>query len=222
MNDMTDNIESSRLIEMVIDKHNRFLETFNSEFKEIENKLNLIKQQSDAIKKEQETTETRIAVLNEKYHLLFHRAKKQREDLFNSALEKMRAGRAPNTPDITRLGARIVEFENKLQNSKNIEDEERMIVEIKKLFYDFESGTRKAGLVITTRGIADLFNEANSSHKELISLQNKPKQDTVSAREHDTQIRETEGRFDWLKRRIESHNKALAYWEKQKGGIELA
>ncbi len=219
---MTEIIETDRLIEMVIDKHNRFLGTFNSEFKEIESKLDVIKQQSDAVKKELETTETRITVLNEKYYLLFHQAKKQREDLFNSALEKMRAGKASNTQDITRIGNRIEEFERKLQNSKNIEDEERTIVEIKKLLYDFESGARKAGMIITSKGIVDILNEANSSHKELISLQSKPKQDTVSAREYDTQIGETEGRFDWLKRRIESHNKALAYWESQKGGIKLA
>ncbi len=219
---MTEIIESNRLIEMVIDKHNRLLETFNSEFKEIESKLCVIKQQSDAIKKELETTETRITVLNEKYHLLFHQAKKQREDMFNNALEKMRAGKASNTQDITRLGSRIEEFERKLQDSKNIEDEERMIVEIKKLLYDFESGARKAGIIITSKGIVDKLNEANSSHKELISLQNKPKQDTVSAREYDAQRGETEGRFNWLKHRIESHNKALAYWEKQKGGIKLA
>ncbi|MDP2844869.1 MAG: hypothetical protein Q8N79_02190 [Candidatus Methanoperedens sp.] len=218
---MTEIIETNRLIEMVIEKHNRFLGTFNSEFSELETKLKAIKQQSDAIKKELETTETRITVLNEKYYLLFHQAKKQREELFNSALEKMRAGKASNTQDIMRIGNRIEEFERKLQNSKNIEDEERMIVEIKKLLYDFESGARKAGIIITSKGIVDILNEANSSHKELISLQNKPKQDTVSAREYDTQIGETEGRFDWLKRRIESHNKALAYWEKQKGGINL-
>lgn len=219
---MSEIIESNRLIEMVIDKHNRLLETFNSEFKEVESKLGAVKQQSDAVKKELETTETRITVLNEKYHLLFHQAKKQREEMFNNALEKMRAGKASNTQDITRLGTRIEEFEKKLQDSKNIEDEERMIVEIKKLLYDFESGARKAGMIITSKVIVDKLNEANSSHKELISLQNKPKQNTASAREYDAQIGETERRFNWLKHRIESHNKALAYWENQKGGIKLA
>ncbi|MDP2767232.1 MAG: hypothetical protein Q8O41_07265 [Candidatus Methanoperedens sp.] len=218
---MIEIIESNRLIEQVIDKHNRFLSTFNSEFSELESKRNVAKQQSDAIKKEIGTTEVRITVLNEKYHLLFHQAKKQREEIFNQVLEKMRAGKATSTQDMVRLGSRIEEFERKLQNSKNIDDKERTIVEIKKLLYDFESAAKKAGIIVSCKGVIDKLNEANSSHKELISLQNKPKQDTGSARDYDKQISEIEGRFNWLKRRIESHNTALSYWEKQKGGIKL-
>ncbi|MDD5472776.1 MAG: hypothetical protein PHU34_01370 [Candidatus Methanoperedens sp.] len=218
---MSEIIETNRLIEMVIDKHNRFLETFNSEFKEIESKLNLIKQQSDAVKKELETTETRITVLNEKYYLLFHQAKKQREEIFRQALEKMRAGKAINFQDVMRLSSRIEEFEKKLHNSKNIEDEERTIVEIKKLLYDFESAVRKAGIIVTSVGIIDKLNEANSSHKELAALQNKPKQDAGSVNDIDRQAGEIDERHNWLKRRIESHNNALAYWEKQKGGINV-
>jgi hypothetical protein len=130
----------------------------------------------------------------------------------------MRSAKAPNIHDITRISGKIDEFEKRLQNSKNIEDEEKIIVEIKKLLYDFESEARKAGLIVTGKGVVDILNEANSSHKELISLQNKPKQDT-GAKEADKQINEIEGRHNWLKRRIESHNNAVAYWEKQKGGI---
>lgn len=218
---MSEIIESTRLIEQVIDKHNRFLATFNSEFSELESKRNAARQQSDAIKKEIGTTEARITVLNEKYHLLFHQAKKIREEIFSHVLEKMRAGKAIGTQDIVRLGSRIEEFERKLQNSKNIEDEERMIVEIKKLLYDVESWARKAGIIITCKGVVDTLNEANSSHKELLALQDKPKQDTVSAKDYDKQIHEIEGQYNWLKRRIESHNTALSYWEKQKGGIKL-
>jgi SMC interacting uncharacterized protein involved in chromosome segregation len=216
---MSEIIESTRLIEQVIDKHNRFLATFNSEFSELESKCNAARQQLDAIKKEIEATEARITVLNEKYHLLFHQAKKIREEIFSQTLEKMRAGKAASTNDFVRLGSRIEEFEKRLQNSKNIEDEERMIVEIKKLLCDIESGARKAGITITCKGVVDKLNEANSSHKELISLQNKPKQETVSARDHDKQIHEIDERYNWLKRRIESHNNALAYWEKQKSGV---
>ncbi len=218
---MTEIIKSNRLIEMVIEKHNRFLGTFNSEFSELDNKLNAIKQQSDTIKKEMEATEARITVLNEKYHLLFHQAKKQREEVFRQVLEKMRAVKAITVQDVMRLSSRIEEFEKKLQNSKNIEDEERTIVEIKKLLYDFESAARKAGIIVTSGGIIDKLNEANSSHKELVALQNKPRPDAGSAKDIDRQAGEIDGRRSWLKRRIESHNSALAYWEKQKGGINV-
>ncbi len=214
---MIEIIESNRLIEQVIEKHNGFLKTFNSEFSELDSKLAASKQQSLEIKKEIGATEARITVLNEKYYLFFHQAKKLREELFSKVIEKMRSAKAPNIHDIMRISGKIDEFEKRLQNSKNIEDEEKLIVDIKKLLYDFESEARKAGLIVTGKGVVDILNEANSSHKELISLQNKPKQDT-GAKDADKQINEIEGRHNWLKRRIESHNNAVAYWEKQKGG----
>lgn len=214
---MSEIIESNRLIELVIDKHNRFIEAFNSEFSGLESKLKAIKQQSDTIKKEMEETEARIGVLNEKYHLVFHQAKKQREEVFNQVLEKMRGKAAVH--DIVRLSNSIAEFEKKLQTSKSVEDEEKTIAEVKKLLYDFESAARSAGIAVACRGVIDELNEANSFHRELLALQSKPKRDAGSDRDFDKQIKETEERHNWLKRRIESHNSALDYWEKQKGGI---
>jgi len=209
---MTEIIESGRLIELVIEKHSRFLEAFNSEFSEVESTLNALKQQSDAAKKEMEAAETKITVLNEKYHLIFHQAKKQREELFKEVLGRMPSKEAQ---ELKRLESRIAEFEKKLQSSKNIEDEEKIISEIKKLLYDFESSAKKAGVIAACKVIVDRLNEANSYHRELISLQSKPKQDAPS---YEKQIKEVEARHIWLKRRIESHNNAAAYWEKQKGG----
>ena len=218
---MTEIIDNNKLMDLVIEKHNKFLGIFTGEFSEIENKLNALKKQIDDLKKEMETNETRVTVLNEKYFLFFHQAKKQRDELFNNVLEKMREVKAPNIHDISRLSGRIEEYEKKLQNTKNIDDEDKAIGEIKKLLYDFEAGARKAGIIVTSKAITDKLNEANESHKELISIQSKPRQDSSSAKEFDKQIGEIEGRHDWLKRRIESHTNALAYWEKQKGGIKV-
>ncbi len=218
---MTEVIESDRLIEMVIDKHNRFLLAFNSEFSELESKLSSVKQQADMVKKELEATETRITVLNEKYYLLFHQAKKLREEIFAHVLEKMRTDKFADVQDIIRLGSRIDEFEKRLQSCKSIEDEERTITEIKKLLYDLESAAKKAGITVTCKGVVDKLNEANASHNELLSIQNKPKQETTSLKDYDKQKDEIEGRYNWLKKRIESHTNALAYWEKQKGGINV-
>lgn len=215
---MTEVLESNRLIELVIDKHNLFIKAFNAEFLELENKLKAIKQQSDTIKKEIEETDARVAVLNEKYHLVFHQAKKQREEVFNQVLEKMRGKAAAY--DIVRLGNSIAEFEKKLQTSNSVEDEEKTIAVIKKLLYDFESAARSAGIAVACKGVIDKLSEANSLHRELLALQSKPKQDVGSAKDFDKQIKETEERYNWLKRRIESHNSALDYWEKQKGGIK--
>ncbi|MBU4075197.1 MAG: hypothetical protein KKI06_00510, partial [Euryarchaeota archaeon] len=69
---MIEIIDSSKLIEQVIDKHKKLLDTYGSEFTELESKFNTLKQQSDSVKKEIEFTGTRIEVLAEKYHLLFY------------------------------------------------------------------------------------------------------------------------------------------------------
>ncbi len=218
---MTEIVEKERLIEQVIGKHRHFIDTFNAEFSGLDDRLNSSRQQLDTLKKEIEANESRIGVLTEKYHLLFYQAKKMREELFNTLIEKMRAGKSANVLDVTRPGSRIEEFEKKLQNSKNIEEEEKIIGELKKLFYEIESAAGKAGITITFKGIIEKLNDANSSHKELLSLQNKPREHTIAAKEHEKQIGELEGRHNWLKHRIDSHNSALAYWEKQKGGVNV-
>jgi chromosome segregation ATPase len=218
---MTEKIDTNKLMELVIDKHNKFIGIFKEEFSGLDEKLNAINKQSQELKKEIETNETKITVLNEKYFLYFHQAKKQREELFNIVLEKMRQANAHSIHDIARISSRIEELEKKLQNSRNIDDEEKAINEIKKLLYDFESEARKSGINVTSKAILDKLNEANTSHKELISTKDKPKQDIDSAKDFEKQIAEIEGRHNWLKRRIESHFSALAYWEKQKGGIKV-
>lgn len=217
---MIEIMDSSRLIELVIEKHKKLLDTYGTEFSELDSKLNALRQQSDSVKKEIEFTGTRIEVLTEKYHLLFHQAKKLREDTLNAFFENMRKHGVANLHDLQRLGSRIEELEKKLQTSKHIEDEEKSITEIKKLLYEIESAGRKAGIMVTCKVIIDKLNDADSSHRELLSLQNKPKQQSESSKDVDQQKSDIEGRHNWLKHRIESHNNALVHWEKQKGGVK--
>ncbi|NJD76150.1 MAG: hypothetical protein FIB08_03495 [Candidatus Methanoperedens sp.] len=217
---MSEIIDGNRLIELVIEKHRRFLDTYSGEFSGIDTRLNSVKQQSDAIKKEIDTVESKILVLTEKYHLLFHQAKKQREEIFADVLGKMRTKKA-DLQEVGRLSGRLGELEKKLQTSRNIEDEEKMVGEMKTLLYEFESGAGKAGIIVTCKGTIDKLNEANSSHRELLSLQDKPKEQVASSKEYEKQISEIEERHNWLKHRIESHNNALEYWEKQKEGIRV-
>lgn len=217
---MIEIIDSNRLIEQVIEKHKKLLDTYGSEFSDLESKMNTLRQQSDSVKKEIESTGTRIEVLAEKYHLLFYQAKKQREDALNALIEKLRQSNTAALHEVMRFAGRIEEFEKKLQNSKHIDDEEKSIVEIKKLLYEIESAVRKVGMTITFKGILDILNEANSSHRELLSLQDKPKQQSESSKDVEHQKGDIEGRYNWLKHRIESHNNALVHWEKQKGGVK--
>lgn len=216
---MIEIIDSGKLIEQVIDKHKKLLDTYGSEFTELESKFNMLKQQSDSVKKEIEFTGSRIEVLAEKYHLLFYQARKLREETLNPFFENMRKVGIVNLNDLQRLGSRIEELEKKLQNSKHIEDEEKSITEIKNLLHELASAGKKAGIMIACDGIIDKLNEANASHRELLSLQDKPKQQSESSKDVEQQKGDIEGRYNWLKHRIESHNNALAHWEKQKGGV---
>lgn len=217
---MTEIIESNRLIELVIEKHKRLLDAFNMEFSGLNERHNSIKQQVETLKKEKETAESRIMVLNEKYHLFFHQAKKQREEIFNQAVDRMR-GKPADLQEVMRMGSNIGELEKKLQTSINIDEEERIVTSLKKILSDFESVSGKAGIIVSCKGIEEKLDEAISSHKNLLSLNNAPKQYAEMASDFDKQINEIEGRHNWLKHRIESHNNALAYWEKQKGGINV-
>ncbi|MCX9084663.1 MAG: hypothetical protein OIN87_07710 [Candidatus Methanoperedens sp.] len=221
MTEIIEKIDTNKLMELVIDKHKKFIVIFNEEFSGLDEKLNAINKQSQELKKEIETNETKITVLNEKYFLYFHQAKKQRDELFNAILEKMRQSNAINIHDVMRISSRIEEFEKKLQNSRNIDEEDKAIAEVKKLLSDFESEVLKSGINVTSKAIMDMLNEANESHKELISIMDKPKQDIDLSKDLEKQINEIEGKHNWLKRRIESHSTALAYWEKQKGGIKV-
>jgi DNA repair ATPase RecN len=217
---MIEIIDGNRLTELVIEKHKKLLDTYGAEFSELESKFNELRQKADAIKKDMDSTGSRIEVLNEKYHLLFYQAKKQREETLNTFFEQMRKAENPDLLDLQRLPGRIEEHEMKLQNSKHIEDEEKSIAEIRKMLYEIESAGKKAAIMISCKGVIDKLNEANSSHRELLSLQDKPKQNAESFSDYDRQKNEVEVRFNWLKHRIESHNNALTYWEKQKGGIK--
>lgn len=216
---MTGIIESGKLIELVIEKHNNFIGTFNSEFSELESKLDLLKTESGDAKQELEKTESKILVLSEKYHLFFHQAKQQREELFKSVIDKMRTSGASGIHDINRIGERIAALETKLQTTKNIEDEDKIIAEFTKLLGDFGQVATSGGITETFGGVVDKLESANTSHKEMLAISDMPEKYTVAVKDFDTKINELEGRYNWLKNRIESHGKALAHWQTQKGVV---
>lgn len=217
---MTEISESSKLIDLVIEKHKRFLEAFNLEFKDVETRMNSIKQQVETQKKETEAKVSKMEVLKEKFHLLFHQAKKQREEVVNQVVEKMKQNKSPELKDASHLWSVIGDFEKKLQTSNNIADEEKVVMEIKKLLIDFESLAQKTGIVVSVKNIMDKLDEALSSHRELLTINEAPKQET-DPKDSEKLTAETEGRYNWLKHRIESHSKALSYWETAKGGINV-
>ncbi len=216
---MIEILDGKILIEQVIAKHIKLLDIYGKEFSELDSKMASLKQESDAIRKEMESTESRINVLIEKYHLLFYQAKKHREEVANGLIEKLRQKKPDNLQEITRTSGRIEELEKRLQEGRHIEDEEKSLQEIKKILFDLEWAGRKEGVIIDFKPVIDKMNEGNSAHRELLSLQDKPKQGAESSKDFDRQKAEMESRHNWLKHRIESHKNALAHWEKEKGGM---
>jgi uncharacterized coiled-coil DUF342 family protein len=218
---MTEIISSQRLIELAVEKHNQFLETFINEFSELEEKFNSLKTQSEDIKKEIDTINSRISVLSEKYHLLFHQAKKKRQEVFDQIIDNMRTVKGSSIKGIKRMGSRIDELEKKLQTSRDIQEEERIINDVKNLLNEAEALARKTDMDISFRAVTDILDDAHSVHKELLSVKDTPEQYADTCKEYSKQMAEMEERYSWLKHRIESHRKALAYWETRKGGNKV-
>src|SRR5512139_1082613 len=100
---MTEISDSSKLIDLVIEKHKRFLEAFSLEFNDVESRMNSIKQLVETQRKEAEMKASKMEVLKEKFHLLFHQAKKQREEVVNQVVEKMKANKSPELKEASRL-----------------------------------------------------------------------------------------------------------------------
>lgn len=212
---MTEILEKNKLIELVIEKHKRLIDTYNGEFLELDSKMNSLKQQSAGIKNEIESIDSKIVVLNEKYHLLYHQAKKIREVIISDAVKKLPAISVESIKDAVRLSGRIEDLEKRLQNSKNIDDEEKIIAELRKLFYDIESVITKGGSILACKPIIDKLDEAYVSHRELILIGDTPKKYADSLKDIEDKAKEVEGRHNWLKHRLDSHNNALDYWAKQ-------
>jgi chromosome segregation ATPase len=201
-------LSDAELYSIVIEKHNKFIKDFTDEQERLEVVVNSKRTEYQRMNKELEAFETRIVVLREKRHQLYHQAKKLRIKLFEDIVD---------TGHIQHIENETADIENRLQNANMSSKEELYLINrISSLVNEIVQGVPELDDV--HRGflpsILDIFKTAESARKELDDMMDAPakhKSESASIKE---EFEEMESRLGWLKRRIELHKDALEYWEK--------
>lgn len=191
-------LDKEGLIKAVIEKHDRLINEYNTEFDSLEGKVKELKEKVASAKKEHEDALQRIDVLREKRQQLYYQAKKLLEDLEPGTIEDKLIHSIHD--DIEEL-KRLKEPEAEAELRKNLLDKINSIgvEEIKE----------------QVSHLTEKIKGAEEATIELISLetnQNTSSKDHVKMAE---ELKKDEPRHNWLHRRIASHKEAREYWGKQ-------
>jgi chromosome segregation ATPase len=207
-------LSDAELYSVVIKKHKMFMQDFTEELNSLDSTVNSKRTEYQRINNELEALETRIVVLREKRHQLYHQAKKLRIKQF----ENIDKGE-----HFLHLENEINDIDNRLQNA-NMSSKEELdcINRIGALVNEMVQGLpeiddrKRVGMA----SILDILKTAESARKELDDIVDAPathKSESASIKE---EFEKMESRQRWLKRRIELHADALEYWEKTVAGGE--
>ncbi|MBW6517396.1 MAG: hypothetical protein K0A89_02700 [ANME-2 cluster archaeon] len=199
---------------VVINKHKKFLQDFTEELDRLDEPVNSKRTEYQRINNELEALETRIVVLREKRHQLYHQATKLRLKLLSGV---------DTNEHLLHREKEISDIDNRLQNASMSSSEELACIDrIGALVNEMMQGLPELNDV--QRGdflsILDVLKTAESARKELDIMVDAPakhKSESASIKED---FEEMESRQRWLKLRIELHNDALEYWEKTLAGGE--
>ncbi|MCK4938221.1 MAG: hypothetical protein KAR85_06425 [Methanosarcinales archaeon] len=207
-------LSDAELHSVVIKKHKMFLHDFTEELDSLDSTVNSKRTEYQHLNNELEALETRIVVLREKRHQLYHQAKKLREKLF----ENIDKGE-----HFLHLDNEINDTDNRLQNA-NLSSMEELdcINKVGELVKEMVQGLPEINDVqrVGMASILDILKTAESARKELDGMVDAPathKSESISIK---GEFEKMESRQRWLKRRIELHTDALEYWEKAMAGGE--
>lgn len=206
-------LEDDELVSIVIGKHETFIREFTDELNDLEKKVEQTQSEYHKIKKELDSLETRIVVLGEKRHQLYHQSRKLRTQLTSSL--KDREG-------VLNLEKEMDKIENRLQYTNMSSSEEINYID------QLQSLIKQMGSINniqeehqnTISSIIDILDTAKSTRNELdgsINTPDKLKNDHNSLK---NEFEEMESRCGWLRRRLVQHGQALQYWGKVQTGVE--
>lgn len=206
-------LEDDELVSIVIGKHETFIREFTDELNDLEKKVEQTQSEYHKIKKELDSLETRIVVLGEKRHQLYHQSRKLRTQLTSSL--KDREG-------VLNLEKEMDKIENRLQYTNMSSSEEINYID------QLQSLIKQMGSINniqeehqnTISSIIDILDTAKSTRNELdgsINTPDKLKNDHNSLK---NEFEEMESRCEWLRRRLVQHGQALQYWGKVQTGVE--
>ncbi|MCL7412802.1 MAG: hypothetical protein M8353_04190 [ANME-2 cluster archaeon] len=207
-------LSDAELHSIVINKHMTFLQDFTEELDRLDDTVNSKRTEYQRIINELEALETRIVVLREKRHQLYHQAKKLRLKLLDDV---------DTNEHILHLENEINDIDNRLQNANMSSNEEfECINRIRALINEMVRGLPGINDVKRREfaSILDILKIAESARKELDTMVDAPSKHRTESSSIKDEFEEMESRQRWLKLRIELHNDALEYWEMALAGGE--
>lgn len=196
-------LDNNQLIACVIEKHKKFIEDFSREYESLEKTVKEHSSRQQHITRELESHETRIVVLKEKRHQLYHQSKKLRMQILNEKLPR---------------GSEINDLEERLQNSHlSSEEEFDCICKVISLFKEKISAASCDEEIYqrTVSSIINILETAKAAREELDTVMSTPDKLKNDISSFEKSLGEMESRSGWLNRRIDLHKKALDYWEKE-------
>jgi uncharacterized coiled-coil DUF342 family protein len=125
------------LVNAVIAKHKQFLETYKSEFVDIDSHVSKLKESSSEEKRERDEINESVAELKEKRQLLYHQIKQSRIEMFD--LININRDVRKNEQEMAQLQKEIEALDWRLQTTvMGIQKEREIVEKIKKLSAQIE------------------------------------------------------------------------------------
>ena len=205
-------LSEEQLLDLVIVKHKKFIKDYSNELQVLNEKIDTGRSSHVHIVKELEELESRIIVLKEKRHQLYHQVKKKYEKLIKTIKDNKQI--KPTIDEINTI-------QNKLQNTSiSSKDEydsiDRIVTLIKDIIEKIPDTDNEGKLICLS--IIDLLETARMARQELEEIESTPIEQKTESDSLKQEYEELEPRRDWLNRRTKLHTDALNYWEIKKSG----
>ncbi len=191
-------LDKEGLVKAVIEKHERLIYEYNSEFNSLDGKVKELKEKVTAAKKEHEEALQRIDILREKRQQLYYQANKLLEDLDPDIVEDRL---------IHSINDDIEELKRLKEPGIEAELRETLLGKIKSI----EIGEVKEHI----SHLSEKIRGAEEATIELLSTEANQKKFSPEHEAMSGELQKDEPRHTWLHRRVASHTEARDYWQKQ-------
>jgi hypothetical protein len=185
------------LIRAVIEKHDRFIAEYTSEFESLDGKVGELREKLSAARKSHEDAVQRIDVLREKRQQLYYQAKKTLEDIEPGVVED-------------RLLHSIHDDIEELKRMKEVDKEKELREAVLEKIRSID--TSAIGEHVSQ--LVERIKEAGGATVEMLSLENGQKNFAADRDTMADELKKDEPRHSWLDKRIASHREAREYWAK--------
>jgi len=206
-------LNEAELIKKVIEKHKTFIEEYTVELETLKEKIKNNRSNYQHISKELDALETRINVLKEKRHQLYHQVKKLHLKLIEAI---------DNSEQVSLINSEIEKLQNKLQKVNLSSDDEYDYIKRMQTLLNEMTDTVPDDDVkqVIKSSIIDLLETAKTARQELDEIELTPDKHKKESDSLIKEFEEIEPRRDWLNRRIKLHTQALKYWDERRSGVD--